>query len=166
MLKLIPLLICIFVLLSSCKDNKSEQDLPLEEVKLIDKQKQLEVENELLIEHDNVIHLDPEMGSQLVICENENFTIMVIQSNDKNLKYMSWNQPKLSSEQPDLILLDGKIEEKGSYRYNYIFTHGPFTYIIENKLIGEYKKETGIFLRILKNGKEELYSKMTDLKIY
>ena len=46
----------------------------------------------------------------------------------------------------------------------FTFTNGDMTYVIENNLMGESIDSMGVFLRILDNGKEKMYSKMKDLK--
>lgn len=156
----------MLAILASCKNKKNEQEILLKEAELIERQKELEVENELLIEHDAAVHLNPEVQLNLIHCENEKFIIRVDRLKSSDVRYMAWNRPKSSIERPDLILLDGEIEQQGSGGgYHFIFSNGHFTYIIENNLIGASKDATGVFLRILKNGKEELYTKMINLKL-
>ncbi|WP_412560718.1 hypothetical protein [Winogradskyella sp. MIT101101] len=84
---------------------------------------------------------------------------------NNNLRYTSWNKPGSTIDKPDLILYNGTVVKHGTGGgYHFIFKNGQWEYIIENNLMGETDESMGIFLRLLKNKEEKLYTKMTNLK--
>lgn len=59
---------------------------------------------------------------------------------------------------------DEKVERQGTGGgFHYVFKSGEWNYIIENNIMGKTVDSMGIFIKLLNNGKQKLFSKMTDL---
>ncbi len=62
-------------------------------------------------------------------------------------------------------LENGIIEKQGSGGgYHFIFSNGEWKYIVEDNQMGT-EESIGLFLRLLQNDKEKLYSKLKDITI-
>lgn len=166
MLRIIAFSVCTLAMFANCKNEEKEKELLKQEAELVEKEKELEEESNRLIEQEAAVELNPEVQLNLIHCENDVFVVRVDRLKSNDVRYMAWNKPKSSTEKADLILLDGKIEKQGSDGgYHFIFTNGDFTYTIENNLMGENLEDKEIFLRILDEGTEILYTPMKDLKM-
>jgi len=165
MKKLVTIGIVMLMGLFSCKNAAREKELIQKEEELAKKEKELEAESKEMIEKVGATELNSTVQLNLIHCENDKYTIRVDRLKSNEVRYMAWNKPKSNIDKPDLILLDGEIEKQGSGGgYHFTFTNGDMTYVIENNLMGESIDSMGVFLRILDNGKEKMYSKMKDLK--
>lgn len=141
----------------SCKNSKKENNL--KETELTQKENNLEPKTK-----EQILALNSEVKSNIIHCENEMFIIKIDDLKNGDLRYTSWDKPKSILDEPNLILYKGKVERQGtSGGYHYIFKSGEWSYIIENNFIGETAESMGVFLRLLNNGKQEKYSKMTNL---
>ncbi|WP_041557402.1 hypothetical protein [Cellulophaga algicola] len=150
MRKILSLILVISIF--SCKNSEKEN-------KIESKTKELEVKEQIL-------ELNSEVENNIIHCENEKFIIKIDNLKNGNLRYTSWDKPKSIFNEPNLILYDGKIEQQGTGGgYHYVFKSDEWNYIIENNLMGETKESMGIFLKLLKNGKQKGYSKMNDLTL-
>jgi hypothetical protein len=62
-------------------------------------------------------------------------------------------------------LSKGEIVKQGSMGgYIYTFKNGDWSYIIEDNQMGETDESIGLFLKLLQNGNEILYTKMIEIK--
>lgn len=149
----------------SCKNSEKEDQLTQKEIELFEKEKELEAITKQLELQEQLIELNSEVQNNIIHCENEKFTIKIDRLKNDVIRYVSWNKPKKISDEPNLILYDGKIEVQGTGGgYHYIFKNGEWNYIIENNFMGETVESMGIFLKLLQNGKQKIYTKMTDIK--
>ncbi|WP_218598779.1 hypothetical protein [Polaribacter sp. NJDZ03] len=156
------LLISIF----SCKNSEKENNQNQKETELTQQEKNLESKTTELEVSEQVLALNAEVKNNVIHCENEKFSIKVDNLKNGDLRYTSWDKPRSTSNKPDLVLYDGKVEQQGtSGGYHYVFKSGEWKYIIENNLIGETKESMGVFLKLLKDGEQKGYSKMNDLTI-
>lgn len=166
MLRLVALSVCTLAVLANCKNEEKEKELLKKEAEIIEKEKQLEEESDILVELEAAVELNPEVQLNLIHCENDDVIIRVDRLKSNDVRYMAWNKPKSSTERPDLILLDGKIENQGSSGgYHFIFSNGHYTYIIEHKLPKDQIDTTSVYLRFLEGNEEKLYAPMKDLKL-
>jgi hypothetical protein len=102
----------------------------------------------------------------LVQGENKKFLIRVDRLSNGELIYRSWSKPKTIADKPDLKLSNGVIDKQGTGGgYHFIFKNGAWKYIIENNLMGESDESVGLFMRLLQNDKERLYSRLNDITI-
>ncbi|PZW37577.1 hypothetical protein LX95_02886 [Mesonia algae] len=148
----------------SCKNLEKENNLNQKETELTQKENQLESKTKELEVKEQILKLNSEVKNNIIHCENKKFTIKVDNLKNGDIRYISWNKPKTISDEPNLILYDGKVERQGTGGgYHYVFKSGEWSYIIENNLMGETAESMGIFLKLLNNGKQKQYSKMTDL---
>jgi uncharacterized protein YgiM (DUF1202 family) len=109
-----------------------------------------EISDELDQVENNILH-----------CENNEFIIKIDRLKNQDVRYISWNKPKMVTDKPNLVLYNGKVVRQGTGGgYHYIFKSGEWNYVIENNLMGE---SMGIFLKLLNNSKQKMYKKMTDL---
>jgi hypothetical protein len=107
-----------------------------------------------------------EVKENLVQGENIKFLIRVDRLTDGRVIYRSWSKPKTIIDNPDLELENGTIERQGTGGgYHYIFKNGNWNYILEKKMMGESYESIGLFLRLLKNDSEILYSRLSDITI-
>lgn len=150
----------------SCKDSEKEKQLIQKEIELSEKEKQIESDIKKLEIKEKRIELTNEVKNNIIHCENEKFIIKVDNLNNGDLRYISWDKPKTVSDEPNLVLYDGKVEQQGTGGgYHYLFKNDEWNYVIENNFMGETLESMGVFLKILKNEERKLYSKMTDLTI-
>ncbi|KGO05394.1 hypothetical protein [Dokdonia donghaensis] len=154
----------ILIAFFSCKNSEKENNLNQKETELTQKENDLESKTKELEVKEQILKLNSEVKNNIIHCENKKFTIKVDNLKNGDLRYISWNKPKSTSDEPNLILYDGKVERQGTGGgFHYIFKSGEWNYIIENNFMGETAESMGIFLKLLNNGKQKLYSKMTDL---
>lgn len=150
MTKTLSLIIVLILLFVSCKNDKKDKKLNQKGIELTAKENNIEFEIE----------------KNTLYCENEKFIIKINDLGNDNFKYISWNKPKTTSDKPDLVLQNGKAERQGTMGgYHYLFNNGEWDYIVEDNLMGE-DETVGVFLNLLKNGKQKLYTKInkvTDL---
>ena len=154
----------ILISFFSCKKSGKENNLNQKETELTQKENRLESKTKELKVKEQILKLNSEFEKNIIHCENEKFTIKVDKLKNGDLRYISWNKPKTISDEPNLILYDGKVERQGTGGgFHYIFKSEDWNYIVENNFMGETTESMGIFLKLLNNGKQKLYSKMTDL---
>lgn len=154
----------ILISFFSCKNSEKENNLNQKEIELTQKENNLETKTKELEVKNHILKLNSEVKNNIIHCENTKFTIKVDNLKNGDLRYISWNKPKTISDEPNLILYDGEVERQGTGGgFHYVFKSGDWNYIIENNFMGETAESMGIFLKLLNNGKQKLYSKMTDL---
>jgi hypothetical protein len=101
----------------------------------------------------------------LIHCQNEKFIIRIDRMNNESLRYSTWNKPNNENSEPGLILSNGEIERQGTMGgYIYTFRNGEWRYIVEDNQMGESDEMIGIFLKLLKNEKQILYTKMKEIR--
>ena len=106
-----------------------------------------------------------EVMRNLVHCENEKLIIRVDRMDDNILRYSSWSKPKSENTPPDLQLRNPIIEKLGTGGgYIFTFENNGWSYIVEDRQMGETEAPMGRFLKILKNKELQSYTKMTDVK--
>ncbi len=148
----------LITILFACQNSEKKSNLLTEE-------KKIETDIEKPIENEKTINFESSVEVNLIHCKNEKFTIKIDRLKNGDVRYISWNKPKTTTNEPDLILLSGSIEKQGTAGgYHFLFSHGTWQYIIENNFIGETEESMGVFLKLTNNGNEKLYTKMTDLK--
>jgi len=82
------------------------------------------------------------------------FHIRVDELKDGQLRYTSWSKGKRVSEQPDLILHNGKLQMDGSGRnQSYVFYNKEYKYQLKVNTIGSSSATYGM-LKVFKNGQE------------
>ncbi|WP_111710357.1 hypothetical protein [Lutibacter citreus] len=154
----------ILISFFSCKNSEKENNLNQKETELTQKENNIESKTKELEVKEQILKLNSEVKNNIIHCENKKFTIKIDNLKNGDLRYISWNKPKTISDEPNLILYDGKVERQGSGGgFHYVFKSGDWNYVIENNFMGETAESMGIFLKLLNNGKQKLYSKMTDL---
>ncbi|WP_420601799.1 hypothetical protein [Flagellimonas sp.] len=116
------------------------------------------------MEKNEMTAFNSDVKQNLVLCHNFKFTIRIDQLHNGELRYACWAKPKTIMEKPDLILLDGYVQDNVNQdRFEYYFTNGEYTYIIEKIISGEYDRTVHIFLEILDKHNENSAWKMTAL---
>lgn len=157
MKKILLVSVVLIFSLISCKNSEKEEQRSPEKTGLSEKANKPD-------ENENQTALMSEVEGNIVDCENDTFIIKIDRLKNDGIRYTSWNKPKTRADEANIVLYDGEIEVQGtSGGFYYIFRNGEWEYIIENKLMGESKESMGIFLKILKDGKQKSYSKMRDL---
>lgn len=168
----------LFIILGllSCNNSDKKDALLEKEKELLQKElnltkKELKLKENITAEYkkieekQNLIELESAVRRNLIHCENKKFIIKIDQLKNDDLRYISWNKPKSTSEKPDLIIYNGITERQGTGGgYHYIFKNGEWKYIIENSFMGETIESMGVFLKLVKSGEQKLYTKMIDLK--
>jgi len=135
MRKILSLLIILSIF--SCKNSEKEHHVLQNEIELTEKESKLEPENKKLEEKDEQNELNAEVKSNIIHCENEKFIIKVDNLKNGDIRYISWDKPKSISDQPNMVLYNGKVEQQGTGGgYHYVFKSGEWNYIIENNLMG------------------------------
>ena len=164
MRKILSLLILLAIF--SCKNAEKEKQSIQNETDLTGKENKITSEGDKLEVKEQQIDLDAAVKNNIIYCENSQFSIKVDNLKNGGIRYTSWNKPKSISDEPDLILYDGKVEQQGTGGgYHYLFESGEWRYIIENNLMGETVESMGVFFKLLKNGEQKSYSKMNDLTL-
>jgi len=93
----------------SCKDAEKEKQLIQKEIELSEKEKQLESDTKKLKTQETIIELNTEVKNNVIHSENNKFVIKVDNLKNGDLRYISWNKPNTVSDEPDLILYNGKV---------------------------------------------------------
>ena len=161
-------IITIIFSLSLISCNDSAQKTNSVNIKSASKEIELEQGNSDFIEDKSTIdsELELQVERNLAQGENDEFLIRVDILSTKKLTYRSWNKPKTINDKYDLKLENGIIEKKGTGGgYHYIFNNGEWKYIVEDNQMGESEESIGLFIRILQNDVEKLYSKLNDITI-
>jgi len=74
---------------------------------------------------------------------------------NEKYRYIAWNNPKKTSEKPDLLINDGDMEGTRWWQ-KYIFKNNEWKYVIEHDTILLDKKDTAWHLTVYKNEIEKL----------
>lgn len=165
----------IFLLsIVSCDNNNKKTDLLEKENKLLKEELALK-ERESKIDYSDSLKSDSSSPESIAILdiernlvqgENNKFLIRVDRLSNSELIYRSWSKPKTIDGKPDLKLENGTIDKQGTGGgYHFIFNNGEWKYIVEDNQIGESEESIGLFLRLLQNDNEKLYSKLNDITI-
>lgn len=166
-MKKILILIFLITVVISCKNSEKEKQLLQKEIELLKKEKKLNEKEKGITKKETTVPKittkKDEVINRIIHCENEKFIIKIDNLKNNNIRYTCWNKPKTISDNPDIILYNGKVEIPDYDAYHYIFRKGEWKYIIENNF--SLSEQSGIFLKLLKNGKRKLYKKMKDIKI-
>lgn len=112
---------------------------------------------------DKRITYQNEFEENIINSENEKFTIKVDKLKNGTLRYMSWNKPNTTNDQPSLVLYGGEVEQQNKYGsgFDYRFENGAYLYIIENNI--ETTSNKRLMLRLYKDNEEKLYTSLRDL---
>ena len=157
------IIVYLVILISLCSCKQAEKEPQLKETEKVTYPNS-ESPNPKAKEQQTAVH--SEVAKTILHCENKQFSVIVDQLKNGTIRYRSWDKPKSISDEPNLVVSDGTIEQQGTGGgYHYVFNQGDWSYIVENKLMGETMASTGIFLKVLKNGVQKLYSKMNDLTV-
>lgn len=163
MRKILSLVLIILITLS-CKNSDNQKGLSDNKSELKNKETYLDSKSEEF--GLKQIEQKTEVKENILHCENDKFIIKIDRLKNGEIRYNSWNKPKRIANEPNLTIDNGKIEAQGtSGGFYYIFKNGDWKYILENNLMAESEYGMGIFLKVLENGKEKLYQKMTDLTV-
>lgn len=145
------LITSLIVLIFSCKNKESNNQSVIETKS--NENKNLKIQKKELIRDTinyNAVH-----------CENEKFTIKIDYFESGKIQYSSWNKPKSTKVEPDLILTNGEFESFGTLGdYTYSFTNGDWTYEISNVNSVELEENIGVFLKLYKGKKIKLKQQM------
>ena len=158
------------VFLFSCNNSEKKDNSLEKENELLKKELELQKrESEVSSKEKEVakpkFNSDLNVRGNLIHCQNEKFIIRIDRMNNGSLRYSTWNKPKNESNEPGLILSNGEIEKQGTMGgYIYTFENGEWNYIVEDNQMGESDESVGIFLKLLQNGNEILYTKMKPIK--
>ncbi len=99
------------------------------------------------------------------VLKNEKFTIRIDLMDDGNYRYVSWNRPKSTSEEPDLILFHGKHTFYGTQGGSgYEFRNHAWTYLVEHIRMAEREEDMGYFIVLSKDGETIKEMKMEKVK--
>lgn len=156
--------LAILISFFSCRNSETENNSTQTENKLPQKENKLETKTKEISVEEQMLKLNSDLENTIIYCENEKFIIKIDNLKNGDLRYSSWDKPKSIATKPTLVLYDGKVENQGtSGGSHYIFKTGEWSYIIENNLVGETAESTGVFLKLINNGKQQEYSKMINL---
>jgi hypothetical protein len=159
-------IIAIIFSLSIISCNDSTQKTKSVDSKPASKEEELELGNSDFLEDKSTIDSELEVERNLAQGENDKFLIRVDRLSNEKLMYRSWSKSKTLDDKPDLELEDGIIEKQGTGGgYHYIFNNGEWKYIVEDNQMGESEESIGLFIRLLQNDVEKLYSKLNDITI-
>jgi hypothetical protein len=105
------------------------------------------------------------VDQQIIHASNDKFIVKVDRLSDQTIRYQSWSKPKQITDQPDLMLSNGRIEQQGTAGgYIYFFKNADWEYIVQDRWMSEDPDGEGIFLKLVHNNEEKLHAKLTDLK--
>ncbi|WP_025743303.1 hypothetical protein [Aquimarina pacifica] len=105
------------------------------------------------------------VDNNLIHASNDKYIVKVDRLSDNTIRYQSWGKSKKITEEPDLILTNGKIEKQGSEGcYFYFFKNKDWEYILEERPISNETDSKSVYLKLLNNGEEKVYSKLSNLK--
>jgi hypothetical protein len=101
----------------------------------------------------------------ILVCQNEKLRFRIDLMPNDSLRFILWNRPKGLSSQPDLILLNGIQESRGTYGgWTYTFPNDEKSYIIDDIQLCGSGVDCGIFLRIMVKDEEQNSFKFEQLK--
>jgi hypothetical protein len=164
------ILLTTSLLLIACNNSEKKKDSLEKENELLKRELELEKrENEITNKEKEVAkpmyNTELNVERNLIHCQNEKFIIRIDKMNNESLRYSTWNKPKNETSEPGLTLSNGKIEKQGSMGgYIYTFENGEWMYIVEDNQMGESDETIGVFLKLLKNGNQILYTKMKEIR--
>jgi len=165
-MKKIVILVFLMVVSTSCNNSEKEKHLLQKEIELLKKEKKLnEKEKEITKKEIFIPKITTKKDvvlNNIIHCENEKFIVKIDNLKNNNIRYTCWNKPKTISDNPDIVLYNGKVEIPDNGGYHYVFKKGDWKYIVENNF--SRLEQSGIYLKLLKNGKRKLYKKMKDIK--
>ncbi|MDI6048647.1 hypothetical protein QLS31_02265 [Flavobacterium sp. XS2P24] len=162
------ILVIIAILLFSCNNSEKNNNALEKENKLLKKELELEKREKQILPKEKQtakqkFNSELNVRGNLIHCQNEKFIIRIDRMNNENLRYATWNKPKNESDEPGLIMTNGKIEKQGTMGgHIYTFENEEWTYIVEDNQMGETDESIGLFLKLLQNGNEILYTKMKE----
>ncbi|MCW2118762.1 hypothetical protein [Flavobacterium sp. 7A] len=158
--------LAILISFFSCKNSENENNSTRTETELTQKETKFDSKIKEISVEEQMLKLNSEVENTIIYCENDKFIIKIDNLKNGDLRYSSWDKPKSIATKPTLVLYDGKVEKQGtSGGYHYIFKSDNWSYIIENKFVGETAEATGVFLKLINNGKQQEYSKMINLTV-
>ena len=161
-------IITLLFSLSLISCDNSTQKAKSTDKESVSKEVKLEIDNSDYLEDKNTTDSEfkLEVERNIVQGENDKFLIRVDRLSNENLIYRSWSKPKTIDDKPDLKLENGIIDKQGTGGgYHFIFRNGDWEYIVEDNQMGESEESIGLFLRLLQNDVEKLYSKLNDITI-
>lgn len=163
------LLPCLFI---SCNYSDNSADVLKRENELLKRELELNgyTNTDLLVTdsiYDPVDNYDytRNVRENVAYCKNSKFTIRIDYLNNGQNRYTSWDQPKKITDQPSLVLYDGRYESSSSGNRGYIFNNGKWTYYIHYIVVSEDDTH-GLFLDIYSDQVRKVRFKMTDLFDY
>jgi len=163
-MKRIYSLILILSFIFSCKKANNQNEKPVHQTKVKSMASDIVATGEKTDELQSQAQIEVE--GNILHAKNKKFVIKIDRLMNGKLVYRSWNQPKSLEDNPDLSLKGGKIEAQGTGGgFHYVFHQGDWQYILENNLMAESEEGIGVFIKVLKNEKEQLYQKMTNLTL-
>lgn len=149
----------------SCNQVDSKGKLDQIELQLANVQETLEhTENERDMKT-SLIELYKNVKTNLVLCDNFEFTIRVDQLINDSLRYTCWKKPKSAYDIPDFVIDYGtKLENSTDDRQEYLFSDADWNYSIERIISKDAHNTVHIFLELQRiDGKENYAWKMRDL---
>ncbi|WP_190808764.1 hypothetical protein [Flagellimonas sp. S3867] len=159
---IVPLI--VFLLLACCDNSNTKDKLSQTEEIHVGYQKEILNENDGDMKK-ALLEYDKNVKTNLVLCDNFEFTIRVDRLMDHSLRYACWKKPKSAYDVPDFIINNGVIFENTlDDRKEYTFSNTDWNYSIERIISLDAPEVVHIFLEIHnKNGKENYAWKMRDL---
>lgn len=155
------------VLLSHISCNRVDHKGKLDQVvlELVNAQEALKhTENERDMKT-SLIELYKNVKTNLVLCDNFDFTIRVDRLVNDSLRYTCWKKPKSTYDIPDFVLDFGiRLENSTDDRQEYLFSNADWNYSVERIISKDVSNTVHIFLEVKnKDGKENYAWKMRDL---
>lgn len=150
---------------TSCNQVDSKGKLNEVELQLANIQEALEhTENERDMKT-SLVELYKNVKTNLILCDNFEFTIRIDQLVDGSLRYTCWKKPKSTYDTPDFLLDFGtKLENSTDDRQEYLFSNAEWNYSVERIVSKDSSNTVHIFLEVQNNdGKENYAWKMRDL---
>jgi len=116
---------------------------------------ELMVSNRLRAKGRRALHRSVSQYAKSVLdWQTKRFHIRVDELKNGQLRYTSWSKNKRVSEQPDLVLHNGKLKVDGSGRnQSYVFYNKNYKYQLKVNTIGSSSATYGM-LKVFKNGQE------------
>lgn len=101
----------------------------------------------------------------VIVCKSDKFLIRVDLMDDNSLRYVSWNNSKKISDNPDLALYKGIQEFQGTMGgVTYTFKNGDWTYTIDDVRMCESADKCGLFLRLFNKDVEKSTTRLKEIK--
>lgn len=140
------------------KLNQSKQQLEMEQKSYEASIKDTTMKMELVELYKNV-------QTNLVLCDNFEYTISVDRLLNNSIRYVCWKKPKSTLDTPDFIIENGiMVDHRTTDRKEYIFSNSNSTYSIEKIISNDSNHTVHIFLEIrIDDGKGNYAWKMRDL---